>query len=319
MLRDQLGAAGDQLVGAFLLGGLVIPGTGEGHVHGHSGADRLGAQIEAGVAGNHLGVGEGTYIAHLGFLSGELTGLDHLVQLQARSHTGQVTALVDGGEGVVVVAQALGVSLGAGGVAELNLGELLSGLNHVILVTEGVGEDDVAAGVSQLAGGVIALLALGDVGTENVLILSQAQGSAGFLSRIHEVQVVGGVLVVQEDEAQLHIGSSGGSLGSGSLSSRGLGGRSGSSGLCRGSGVAAAGSEAQHHDQNQSQRQNLFHVLIPPKYFCKSICCRKQQQWEAYKRHGNPKFTVCQHNRTAFQLFFGFSQKSVTFRPVFCR
>ena len=279
MLRDQLAAIGDQLVGAFLLGGLIIPGTGEGDLHGHGGADGLGAQIEAGVAGNDFGVGESAHIAHLGFLGGELTGLDHLVQLHTGGNTSQETALVDGGESVVVVAQALSVGLGAGGVAELNLGELLSSLNHVILVTEGVGEDDIAAGVSQLAGGVIALLAFGDIGTEDVLILGQAQSGAGFLGTVHEVQVVGGVLVVQEDEAQLHIGSSGGCFGSGSLSGRGLGGRSGGSfGSGRGSGLAAAGSKAQHHDQNQSQRQNLFHVLIPPKifYVCAFVANKEQ-------------------------------------------
>ena len=182
----------------------------------------------------------------------------------------------------MVVAQALSVGLGASGVAELHLGELGSGLNQIVLMAEGVGEDDVAAGVSQLAGGVIALLALGDVGTENVLILRKAQRGAGFLGAVHEVQVVGGVLVVQEDEAQLHISGSGGSLGSGSLSGRR--GRSGSGfGSGRSSSLTAAGSKAQNHNQNQSQRKNLVHVLIPPKYFCKSIC-----RWQ---RSGNGKRT----------------------------
>ena len=49
----------------------------------------------------------------------------------------------------MVVAQTLGVCLGAGGVAELHVGEFLGGLDHVVLVTKGVGKDDVAAGVSQ--------------------------------------------------------------------------------------------------------------------------------------------------------------------------
>ena len=41
------------------------------------------------------------------------------------SNTCQVTALIDGGKSVVVVGQTLGVSSGAGGVAELHIGVLL--------------------------------------------------------------------------------------------------------------------------------------------------------------------------------------------------
>ena len=36
-------------------------------------------------------------IIHLGFLSGELAGLDHLIQLHTGSHTGQIPAFIDGG------------------------------------------------------------------------------------------------------------------------------------------------------------------------------------------------------------------------------
>ena len=54
----------------------------------------------------------------------------------------------------MVVVKALGVRLGAGGVAELHIGEFLGSLDHVVLMTEGVGEDDVAAGVSQLSSGL---------------------------------------------------------------------------------------------------------------------------------------------------------------------
>ena len=157
----------DQLVGAFLLGGLVIPGTGEGNVHGDGGANGTGAQEEAGVAGDDLGVGVSTHIAHLGLVSGDLAVLDHLVQFHTGSNTGHVAALIDGSESVVVVGQALGVGLGAGGVAELHVREFLSSLDDVILVAEGIGEDDVAAGIGQLSSGIVALLALGDVGAED--------------------------------------------------------------------------------------------------------------------------------------------------------
>ena len=61
----------------------------------------------------------------------------------------------------MVVVKTLGVGPGTGGVAEDNIGEFLGGLDHEVLVAEGVGKDYVAALVSQLAGGLIALLGLG--------------------------------------------------------------------------------------------------------------------------------------------------------------
>ena len=60
------------------------------------------------------------------------------------SDTGQVTALIDGGESIVVVGQALGMGADAGGVAELDVLELLGGLDHVGLVAKAIGKDDVA-------------------------------------------------------------------------------------------------------------------------------------------------------------------------------
>ena len=155
------------LLRAFLLGGLIVPGAGEGHFHGGGGADGAGAQEEGGVAGDDLGVGESTDVAHLGLIGGDLAVFDHLVELQTGGDTGEVAAFIDGGESVVVVGQTLGVGLGAGGVAELHIGEFLGSLDHVVLMAEGVGEDDVAAGVSQLGSGVVAVLALGNVGLDD--------------------------------------------------------------------------------------------------------------------------------------------------------
>lgn len=63
----------------------------------------------------------------------------------------------------MIVGQALGVSADAGGVAELDVGELLGGLDHEGLVAKAVGEDDVAALLSQFGGSVVALLAFGNV------------------------------------------------------------------------------------------------------------------------------------------------------------
>jgi len=145
----------------------------------------------------------------------------------------------------------------AGGVAELDVLELLGGLDHVGLVAEAIGKDDVAALLSQLGGSVVALLAFGDVLLDEVIfILHQAQGLAGFLGGIDEVEVVGGVFIVQGDEAHLDL--------------LGL--------VVVGLVVAAlgAGDQRQSHDQSQDQRKNFFHVFVFLLLMCgvrlKAVC-----------------------------------------------
>ncbi len=103
----------------------------------------------------------------------------------------------------MVVVETLGVGLGAGRVAELDVGELLSCLDHVVLMTKGVSEDDVAASIRELGRGVVALLALGDVRLDHVCVFADAQLLARLLGGVNEVEVIGGVLVMQRDEARL--------------------------------------------------------------------------------------------------------------------
>ena len=241
MLADELAAIGDQLLSAFLLQSLIVPAAGEGNFHGGSGADRASAQEERGIAGDNFRIGEGADIADLSLILGKLAGIDHLIELHTGGNTGQVTALVDGGESVMIVGQVLlGVSAGAGGVAELNIGILLGGVDHEGLMAEAVGEDDVAAILSQVASGVVALLALGNVGLEDVVSIGQTQILDGRFSSVDEVEVVGGVFVVQGDEADLDLG------------------------LVRVVVLLAAGEQAQSHNQGQKQCKELFHSGFPP-------------------------------------------------------
>ena len=144
----------------------------------------------------------------------------------------------------MVVGQTLGVGLGAGGMAELHVGIFLGGLDHVVLMAEGVGKDDVAAGVRQVSGGLVALLTLGNIGLDDVV--GDAQGLAGLLGAVDEVEVVGGVLIVQADKAHLHAG--GGVAGAGSTA--------GARGLVVG---VAAGGQAESHAQGQQQCKKLLH------------------------------------------------------------
>ena len=150
----------------------------------------------------------------------------------------------------MIVVQTLGVGLGAGGVAELDFRELLGGLDHEVLMTEAVGEDDVAAVVRQLGGGVVALLALGDVGLEH--IVRDAQSLAGSLGTVDEVQVIGGVFIVQEDETDLDITGGGAGILGGSVVS----------GLFGLGVVPSAGGQAQDHDQGKEQCKKLLHSVF---------------------------------------------------------
>ena len=103
----------------------------------------------------------------------------------------------------MIVVKFLGVSLGAGCMAELNIGILLSCLDHVVLVTERVSEDDGAALIHQILGSLEALLSFGDVGLVDKLGLLKAESLKGFVSGLNEVEVIGGVFIVQEDESYL--------------------------------------------------------------------------------------------------------------------
>ena len=156
-----------------------------------------------------------------------------------------------------------GVRLRAGGMAELHFGILASSLNHVVLMAEAVGEDQLAARVGQLSRRFVALVGLGDVGLKHHLVVGQAKLLLNCLGSVHEVLVVGGVFVVQENEADLEVcGNSGRALfGSGGfLRSSGLFGGSGlfgnrsflsGRGFSRNGLRLAAGEHHQRHGQHE--------------------------------------------------------------------
>ena len=89
----------------------------------------------------------------------------------------------------MVVSQTLGVSAVAGGVAELHLGMRLGGVDHVRLMTEAVGEDDVAAVVDQLLDGIGAGVVFRHVELVDDLVVTQAEGFLHVLGA--QVMVVG--------------------------------------------------------------------------------------------------------------------------------
>ena len=121
----------------------------------------------------------------------------------------------------------------------------------------GVGEDDVAALLRQVHSGVVAGLVLGDVVAEDHLGVGRvvgvgrdAQLFAGGGEALDVGRVVAGVDVVDADQADLHIRGAAAGLLSGGV-------------ICCVAGVlltgAAAGHQAQRHDQGQQQCKELLH------------------------------------------------------------
>ena len=108
-------------------------------------------------------------------------------------------------------------------------------------MAEAVGEDDVAAFVHQVQGGVGAFLGFGNVALDDDLILGQTQGLHGVVHAVDEVEVIGGVFVVQQDDAQLHVGN----LGRG-----------------------GEDADRQAHHQHEQQGYELFHDNCPPRFGC---------------------------------------------------
>ena len=151
-------------------------------------------------------------------------------------------------------------------MAELNVGVLSCSLEHIGLMAEGVSEDHGAAAVNQVERSLVALVGLGNVGLENNLIVTKSESSLCLSCGINEVQVIGGVFVMQENEADLEtvIGYRG-SVGRCIGAYRRIVGRDRVTGVCRGL-LASAGDKRQHHNGNQSKSKKLSHfssVFIP--------------------------------------------------------
>ena len=90
-------------------------------------------------------------------------------------------------------------------VAELNLGKFLSCLNHIALVAEAVGKNDFAAVVSKVCSCFVARVVLADIGLENDLIVGELELFLYGVGSLHKVVVVGGVLIVKENETDFEV------------------------------------------------------------------------------------------------------------------
>ena len=114
---------------------------------------------------------------------------------------------------------------------------------------------------SQVNGGIVAGAVLADIGDDDDLIIGEAEVLLHLAQGLDEVIIVGGVLIVQADHADLEIS---GDLDGGGHSVAGqdigrhtlyIGGRGGGPAV-----ILAAGGEGQNHHCSKKKCQNLFHV-----------------------------------------------------------
>ena len=246
MLADNDAAVGHQLVGSLALGGQIIPGAGVLNFHVRLGDDGLDAQEEGGVAADHLSVGISAHVADLGI--GDGTGVHQLLELHAGHHAGDVAGLIGVGEDILVVIEAGTGSQVAGAGDKGHVGIIRGRILHEGLMTVGIGEDDVAALLRQIHGGVIAVLVFSNVVLKDDLAGIDAQLLAGGGQAVDVGHVVAGVLIVDADEADLH-----GFRGDAGILTAGR--------LLR-TAVPAAGRQAQSHGQGEEHRKKLlFHKV----------------------------------------------------------
>ncbi|CUQ10263.1 Uncharacterised protein [Flavonifractor plautii] len=243
--------------------GRVGPGVDVLDLHGDRGTHALGALVEGGVAGNHLSKGESGHVANDSLLGGDGALVDHLLQLHAAGHAGQVAALVDVGEGVVGVVQIVHGRGLVGTGDELDFGVVGGHLQHKGLEAVGVVDDNITSILGQLDVGVLAAGVLQDIFLVAPLhgnaLLGQLGG--GLLHGLHKViGITLVVLVADANHAHLDGFTLGGGLTS-AVSHRG--------GLPAGRGVGgalvpavAAGGQSNRHSARQEQcKQSLFHRL----------------------------------------------------------
>ncbi len=239
MLADEDAALLDEGLCALHFESLIVPGAGEDDLHGSRGANGLCAEEEGGIAGLDLCVGHCTDIADDCLLCGDLVVCDHLIKLEACCNACDVAALVNCCECIVEVINTVGKCGVTGAGGELNFGEFLGSLKNIGLVTVAVGENYIAACLGKLSSCVVSSLALFDVGLDLVL---NAGSLAGSLECVDEVCVVGGVLVVQADEADLDL------CGIAALI------------VILVVIIAAACAQCKHHDECEDNCSKLFHL-----------------------------------------------------------
>ena len=192
MLTDDDAAACHECVCGFALFNEIEPLFGVLNVHMSLGNDGTDAEEECGVAGNNFCIGVCADVADVGI--GNFAFVHERLELHARNDAGNIACFVDAVKIVEnVVKLGMLCSLLTGCVAENNVGILFCGADEVILMTEGVRDDELAALFREVDCCFIALFVLGDVVFVDDLIIAEV---ASFFCGLNALNVCVGVAFV---------------------------------------------------------------------------------------------------------------------------
>ena len=200
MLADQYTTILDQFISAFLFCCLIIPRTCKGNFHSNGRAYRTRTQEERCITGNNFCVSISTNIPHLGLVFCNITICDHFIDLHTGCDTSQITSIIDRCKCIVIVVQILCMSLGTCCMAELDIRIFLGCFDHIIFMSKAVCKDKVTSCISKFTGCFVTFLTLRNICFSHALY---TKFLACFLSRIHEVQIISRVLIMQENKACL--------------------------------------------------------------------------------------------------------------------
>jgi len=156
VLADDDGTAVEKSLGSFLLGIVVIPGIGilDRHMDVVDTGSGLEAEVEGSIAGNDFGIVIGTdisdfiivRISSVGSLAG-LVGGNHIGKLKSADIAGDVTGFIDVVKGIVEIIESGNGSIVASHGNDLDVLVVLGELVGTILVSIGIGDNDLGSGI----------------------------------------------------------------------------------------------------------------------------------------------------------------------------
>ena len=215
MLTNDDVAVGNKSLSCSSLFVDIEPGVGVKDFHNNVVNNALDAQVESGVTGNNLSIGESADITDLDVavcieavrlsLSRKSAVFKHLLELQAGNNAGYVTGFINSCECIVEVRASADSCKVTGHGNEVNIRILLSCLNHEGLMAVAVGDDQVAALADKVNCCLVACRALFNFVLPDDLVICQAQVSSCGLDTFHMCCCVTLGLIADKDNADLQV------------------------------------------------------------------------------------------------------------------
>ena len=205
MLADQDTSVRDQCICTFFFEVKACPAVCVFNFHSYGWAFALSTKIERSISGNNLCIWECTNITHLAVIFCNCAVFDHLIQFETGNNTGYITSFINICKIVVHIGKSACCCLSSCCMAELYIRIFGSGLNHIILKTEAVGENDLAALFSQVNSSIVAALVFRYVEFGNNLVISQSKGLFHLFDTQHVSIAVTFLLIANVDDADFQI------------------------------------------------------------------------------------------------------------------